>query len=89
MDKIPLSLGDIIQTILGALVIWFLRDSVESGRKLKEEVIYLKAHLEVIKSAIQDVPILKSAAEKQGLDLQRYFSRLKNLEKKVGVEADL
>lgn len=89
MEKIPLDVGDIIQTVLGALILWFLQDSVKSGRALKEEVIYLKAHLEVIKAAIQDVPVLKSAAEKQGLDLQRFFSRLKNIEKKIGISADL
>lgn len=73
-------------TIVGALILWYLKDNTETGRKLREEVVILKTQLEFIKAAVQLVPTLKENTDKFKSDLNEYFTRLKKIERKIGFD---
>lgn len=76
----------VVSTIIGALILWFLKDNAETSRKLREEVVILKTQLEFIKAAINAVPVLEKQGAKHEKDLENYFDRLKKLEKQIGAE---
>lgn len=86
--SLTLDLGTIVTTLLGALILWFLKENTSEKKELKkstqdlrEEVIILKTQFEPIKTAVTQMPAITKAQDKMEKDLQEYFKEVQGIKK--------
>lgn len=89
--NLTIDLGTIITSLLGALILWFLKENTSEKKELKqasqnlrEEVLILKTQIEPIKNAIHQVPVISATQEKMKKDLDEYFKEIKKIRSVLG-----
>lgn len=93
MTPLSIDLSTIATTVIGALVLWFLKENTSEKKELKkavqdlrEEVIIIKTQFEPIKSAVTQMPVLTNVQDKMQKDLIVYFDELKKIRKVLEVK---
>jgi hypothetical protein len=67
----------IVQTVIGSLVLFFLKDNTSSARQLREEVIILKTQVTFINETMKEARNIP----KMQKDIVRAFERIRRIEK--------
>lgn len=86
LGQISLDTNSIITTLIGALLIYFVKENTSEKKEtkaavqlLREQVLVLQTQLEPIKNAVNITPVLVKSQEKLEEDLQEYFKDLKKV----------
>lgn len=86
MTTIPIDLSSVITTLIGAILVYFVKENTSEKKEakkaiqdLREEVIILKTQIEPIKNMVYKTPILEASQDKMQKDLQQYYSELKKV----------
>lgn len=86
LGQVSLDLGNIITGLIGALLIYFVKENTSEKKEtkaavqlLREQVLVLQTQLEPIKNAVNITPVLVKSQEKLEEDLQEYFSEVKKI----------
>lgn len=77
-----ISTTNIFETVLGALIIYFLTDNTKSNRALREEVIVLKTQVTFITKALEKAETVPKLSD----DIMKAFKRLEIVEKRFNIK---